>query len=356
MRIWIDLANSPHVLFFRRIVRVLESQCHTVEITARDFAQTIGLADELGLEYEKIGGHGGKAAYRKGLNLLIRSFALMKWAYRQHIDLAVSHNSYSQSVAAFLAGIPSVTMMDYEYQPANHLSFRLARRVIVPKAFPEEALRFYGVASRKVKRYSGLKEEVYLSSFVPDSAFLTKLGLDSRKIIATVRPPAVFSLYHRFDNPLFLELMEWLGKRDDVLIVFLPRTDAQRELFLRRDYRNVFIPSCVLDGPNLLFHSDLVISAGGTMNREAAVLGTPAYTIFAGRIPAVDDYLIKMGKMMRIQSKSDFAKIELRKNDVQDFRPLKQSVLEEIVDMIMDVPNIGAKTSGARASLHYIHA
>ena len=336
MNIWIDFSNSPHVLIFLPIIRGLEDRGHDVKITARDFAQTIGLADRFGLRYEIMGNYGGRSLYGKGFRLVTRSSALMVWALGHGIDLAVSHNSYSHSVAAFMAGIPSVTMMDYEYQPANHLSFRLARRVIVPEFFPDDALRLYGASSYKVRRYPGLKEEVYLSSFIPDPAFLQAAGLDSEKTIVTVRPPATFALYHRFENPLFPELMEWLRRRDNVLIVFLPRTDEQREMFLRKNYRNVFIPPHALDGPNLLFHSDLVISAGGTMNREAAVLGTPVYTVFAGRIAAVDDYLIRTGRMLRIKERADFDRIRLHKRKSADFQPSQSVGLRRIVDFITE--------------------
>jgi predicted glycosyltransferase len=270
--------------------------------------------------------------------LVNRSSALMKWAYGLGIDLAVSHNSYSQSLAAFLAGIPSVTMMDYEYQPANHLSFRLARRVIVPEFFPGKALRIYGAPPHRVKKYHGLKEEIYLASFVPDPTFPSRVGLDTEKIIITVRPPATFALYHRFDNALFPPLIEWLGNHDDVLVILLPRTDDQRELFLRGNYRSISVPSHTLDGPNLLYYSDLVIGAGGTMNREAAVLGTPVYTIFAGRPPAVDDYLIKLGKMIPIRDELDFASIKLQKRENRNVNHPGRSSLANIVDLITQVP------------------
>jgi len=338
MRIWIDLSNSPHVLFFLPIIRLLESRGHIVKITARDFAQTTGLARNFGLKYDTIGSHGGKALYRKASNLVSRSFALMRWAYGLGIDLAVSHNSYSQSVAAFVLRIPFVAIEDYEHQPANYLGFRLARRVIAPEVFPKSALRFCGTAQRRVKRYPGLKEQVYLSSFAPDPEFLSREELDDGKIIVTVRPPATFALYHRFENLLFGELMERLGKRDDILLILLPRTEDQRNLFLRSNYRNIFIPSHTLDGPNLLFYSDLVISAGGTMNREAAVLGTPVYTIFAGRPAAVDDYLIRAGKMIRIKQKADLVKIKLCKKGAKNRQFLEQSSLARIVDLITDVP------------------
>ena len=345
MRIWIDLSNSPHALFFHPIIRILEDRGHDVRITVRDFAQTAQLADRFGLRYEIIGSHGGKAIHRKGLKLLSRVLSLTKWGRGLDIDLAVSHNSYSQALAASLLGIPFAAIEDYEYQPAHHISFRLARRVIVPEVFPEDALRLYGAAERKVKRYSGSKEQIYLSSFVPNPAFLSDEGLNKEKIIVTVRPPATFALYHRFENPIFDELMEWLGKRDDVLLIMLPRTDDQKAMILKSNYRNVFIPPHALDGPNLLFHSDLVISAGGTMNREGAVLGTPTYTVFAGTISAVDAHLIRSGRMMRIQEKSDIVKIKLRKKEAGTLQLLKQSSLQTIVELILSVPGITVGTS-----------
>lgn len=344
MQIWIDLSNSPHVLFFRSIIQMLENQGHNVRITARDFAQTIALAGKYGLNYEIIGTHAGGSLWRKGLKLFDRTFTLMTWAYRQNIDIAVSHNTYSQAVAAFLLRIPFVAIEDYEHQPAHHLSFRLARRVIVPEVFPENALRLYGATERKVKRYPGSKEQVYLSCFTPNATFLSEQGLDNGKIIVTVRPPATFALYHRFENPLFMELLEWLTKQDDVLLVLLPRTNDQKEFFLVGKYRNIFIPCRALDGPNLLFHSDLVISAGGTMNREAAVLGTPVYTIFAGQAAAVDDYFVRAGRMVSIQDKADFAKIKLCKKTQKKPLFIEQSALGKIVDFINDVPGIGART------------
>jgi len=336
MRIWIDLSNSPHVLFFAPIISLLEEQGHEVKVTARDFAQTIQLANKYGLNFETMGRHGGKSIYGKSKALINHSLILMKWAKKTGIDLAVSHNSYSQSIAASLARIPSVTIMDYEYQPANHLSFRLAKRVIVPEVFPQESLRLYGARKNKVRKYVGLKEEVYLFSFVPDPSYLDNIGIKNDRIIATVRPPADFALYHRFENPLFEELIDWLTNKDEVLTIFIPRTNEQKELFTNRNYRNTFIPQQVLDGPNLLYYSDMVISAGGTMNREAAVLGSPVYTIFAGRISAVDDYLIKTGQMIRLQEKCDFNKIKLCKRNYSDFQGSMQSSIDRIVEFILD--------------------
>src|SRR5262252_3880878 len=182
MRIWIDLANSPHVPFFHALIPEFITRGHQVETTARDFAQTVELATRAGLMPHVIGGHGGGTFRGKAGNLVGRAASLRKWAKDRGFDLAVSHNSYAQIAAAAALGTKSVTLMDYEHQPANHLAFRLASRVIVPRAFPAAELRRYGASMRKVKRYDGLKEDVYLADFIPDSAFpelLRKLGIAS---------------------------------------------------------------------------------------------------------------------------------------------------------------------------------
>src|SRR5213083_3033289 len=182
MRIWIDLANSPHVPFFRALIPEFVERGHQVEITARDFAQTVELATKAGMVPYVIGGHGGGTFRGKAGNLVGRAAALRKWARDRGIDLALSHNSYAQIAAAAALGIKSVTLMDYEHQPANHLAFRLASRVIVPRAFPAAELRKYGASTRKVRRYEGTKEDVYLADFNPDPAFgetLRSLGVAS---------------------------------------------------------------------------------------------------------------------------------------------------------------------------------
>src|ERR1041385_5543441 len=210
MRIWIDLANSPHVPFFHALIPEFTSRGHQVEITARDYAQTVELAGKANMLPHVIGGHGGGSIAGKAGNLVGRAAALRKWAHTRGIDLAVSHNSYAQIAAAAALGIKSVTLMDYEHQPANHLAFRLASRVIVPRAFPAAELRKYGASLRKVKRYDGLKEDVYLAAFEPDPAFaetLRKLGVTKQDVLVVARPPAREALYHRFENELFDKLI-----------------------------------------------------------------------------------------------------------------------------------------------------
>jgi predicted glycosyltransferase len=340
MRIWIDLANSPHVPFFAALAGEFARRGHAVEFTARRYAQTLELAGAAGLGPAVRGGHGGGRLSGKGANILGRAWSLARWARGRGFDLAVSHNSYSQIPAARALGLRAVTLMDYEHQPANHLAFRLASRVVVPEAFPEEALRRFGARPSKVRRYRGIKEDVYLADFEPDPTFAASLrgrfGVDaSSDTLVVVRPPASEALYHRFENELFEELLNRLLAREGVKVLLLARTDAQREeLEARFRAKNLIAPREALDGANLVAAADLLVSAGGTMNREAAALGVPAATVYAGRWAAVDEYLVREGRLKRIASREDLDGLRIEKKG--DTRPRRMTgVRTQVAELIL---------------------
>ncbi len=338
MNIWIDLVNSPQVLFFRPILTELRRRGHSLFITSRDFAQTCSLAEEYKISNTVIGQHGGSNWSGILYHNLNRTVKLCNWVKTQpRIDLALSHNSYSQAVASSILHIPFVTLMDYEYQPLNYLSFHLARRVIVPEPFPDELLVKYG-AKGKVKKFSGVKEELYLADFKPDDSFLRRMNIDSNKIIIVIRPPAPWTLYHRFENPVFNDVLQYLAEQENTTIIFLPRISAQGEWATELDIPGLIVPTQTLNGPNLLFHADAVISGGGTMNRESAVLGTPTYTVFGGKLGAVDEFLIRKGRMNHVRDKSDIGKIVIEKKKKQlDFHQAPE-LLTEVINAILDEP------------------
>ncbi len=285
-----------------------------------------------------IGGHGGGSITGKASNLVGRAAALRKWARDRGFDLAVSHNSYAQIAAAAALGIKTVTLMDYEHQPANHLAFRLASRIIVPRAFPAAELRKYGAAMRKVKRYEGTKEDVYLAGFVPDPAFgatLRKLNIASDDVLVVARPPAREALYHRFENDLFDQLIAHLNSLDRTKIILLPRTDAQRAAYQARNLTNVIMPRAALEGANLIAAADLVVSAGGTMNREAAALGVPAISVYAGRWAAIDEELIGEGRLRRLSSQAGIEGLNVTKKSGLNVRDA-MGVREEVVNLILE--------------------
>jgi predicted glycosyltransferase len=340
MRIWIDLANSPHVPFFRALAGEFAARGHSTHVTAREFAQTVELAGAAGLRPEVVGGHGGGRLSGKAGNLVGRAWSLARWARGRGFDLAVGHNSYSQVLAARLLGVRAVTLMDYEHQPANHLAFRLASRVVVPSAFPAEALRRCGARASKVRRYEGIKEDVYLADFEPDPLFAARLrerlGVDAgRDTLIVVRPPASEALYHRFENELFAELLARLLARPGVKVVLLARNEAQREgLSARFESPGLVAPREALDGANLVAAADLVVSAGGTMNREAAALGVPAATVYAGRWAAVDEQLVREGRLKRIATREDLDALRVEKKG--DTSPRRRTgVRAEVAELVM---------------------
>jgi predicted glycosyltransferase len=281
------------------------------------------------------GGHGGRALTGKAGNLFGRALNLAKWARGRKFNLAVSHNSYAQVMAARALRLRSVTLMDYEHQPANHLAFRLASRIIVPRSFPEAELRRYGARPKRVRRYDGTKEDVYLADFTPDPRFaetLRVLGVNSDDVLVVVRPPARDALYHRFENELFDELIERLAARTDVKIILLARTEAQRNAYSKR--ANLILPQAALDGSNLIAFADLVISAGGTMNREAAALGVPGATIYAGRWAAIDEELVREGRLRRITAREDLDALPIEKKATMNARRALH-VRSQVVDLIL---------------------
>jgi uncharacterized protein len=298
MRVWVDLTNSPHVLVMRPVIRALEQRGAEVLVTARDFAQTLDLCRRHGLAYDAIGRHRGGRVAAKGVGLLSRSGALARWARGRGIDVALGHGSNDVTVAARMLGIPSSTAFDYEWAKVQHnVNCRLVRAIVVPDVIPLERLRLYGATAAKYRPYPGLKEEYYLADFEPDPAVLGELGLDRSRPIAVVRTPPAVSLYHRFENPLFGQVLDRLRGGQTVV---LPRTPEQRA-----ELGGFIVPARAIDAQSLVAYADLVISAGGTMNREAVALGTPVWTTFEGRLGAVDERLIATGRLRRLTQAED---------------------------------------------------
>jgi predicted glycosyltransferase len=300
MRIWVDLTNSPHVLVMRPLIERMRSAGHEVQVTARDFAQTLELLERHRIDHTAIGHHRGGRLAGKGVGLVQRSLALARWARGRRFDLALGHGSNDVTVAAKLLRVPSATAFDYEWATAQHtVNCRLARVVMVPEAIPPERLYRYGATAGTLRRYEGLKEEYYLADFEPDPAVLAELGLNRDEPLVVVRTPPDVSLYHRFENDVFAQLLERLR---GVQTVVLPRTPEQREELAGAG--GFIVPERAIDAPSLVAFADLVVSAGGTMNREAVALGTPVYTTFEGKLGAVDERLLAEGRLRRLEDPS----------------------------------------------------
>src|SRR5213596_2770869 len=299
MRVWIDMTAPAHVLVFRPLVEIMRGRGDEVEITARDYAQTLELLELHGLTADEVvGRHGGRSRMQKARQMTHRLGALRSWARGRGFDVALAHGSHELTISARRLGVPSSTTFDYEFATLQHqLGCRAATRVVVPAAIPPERLRPYGVRPPKLLQYPGLKEEYYLADFEPDRSLLERFGVDRSRVLVVLRPPPDVSLYHRHSNPLFPQTLEHLGRSEDVHAFVLPRTEEQREYVRGLALPSVILPEGAVDAQSLIALADLVVSAGGTMNREAVALGVPVYTTFGGRLGGVDEALIRAARL-----------------------------------------------------------
>jgi len=314
VKVWIDVTAPAHVLVFRPLVEILRGRGDEVGISARDYAQTLELLELHGLEADAvIGRHAGRSRLRKAREMTHRLGSLRRWARGRDFDVALAHGSHELTISARRLGIPSSTTFDYEFATLQHqLGCRAATRVVVPAAIPPERLRPYGVRPPKLLQYPGLKEEYYLADFEPDRSLLERFAIDPERVLVVLRPPPDVSLYHRHSNPLFPQTLDHLGRAEHVHAIVLPRTEEQREFVRGLALPSVIVPDGAVDAQSLIALADLVVSAGGTMNREAAALGVPVYTTYGGRLGGVDEELIRDG---RLKPLTDPRALELRKRD-----------------------------------------
>jgi predicted glycosyltransferase len=348
--IWIDLENSPHVPFFKPIIRELEKRGYATTITARDCFQVCALADLQQVPYRRVGRHYGKNKIMKGLGLLVRAAQMAPLVIRARPRLAISHGSRSQVFLAKVLRIPSVMIFDYEH--SKGVPFLRADLNLVPELISGSIKR------RQVSSYPGIKEDVYVPAFEPQPGILRELGIEKREIVVTVRPPATEAHYFvPQSEELFEAAIGFIASNPATRIVMLPRNDSQ-SAFIREKWpelvatRKVIIPAEVVDGLNLIWHSDLVISGGGTMNREAAALGVPVYSTFRGEIGNVDRYLAQEGRLVLIESVEELAtKIVLEKWKRPDkpdsaSRPALQRIVSTVENFLKNERFGGRRTGG----------
>lgn len=322
----------------RPLIERLSERGYEVAITTRAYGQTEELVGHLGLPYVTVGEHGGAAAAGKIRALGSRSARLWRWAGRELPNLALAHGSVDIAVVSRARGIPLVQMNDYEHAGRQRrIAFRASALVMAPDAIPVEAMERAGARRERLYRYPGLKEDYYLADFTPDRAVLDELGVDRELRLVVLRPPPETSEYHR-DNPLYESLLDRLATEPGVRTVVIPRTKEQGASALARRSEALVVPGRAIDAQSLIAFADLVVSAGGTMNREAVALGTPVYTIFAGKQGAVDAQLISGGLLRPLRSAADLV-IEPRKTEPGVRHPRDPSPLVDAVEGALHGPN-----------------
>jgi uncharacterized protein len=312
VRVWVDFTNTAHVLVLRPLVEALEADGHEVALTARPLSHTVELLEDWGHPFTVVGRHGGAKRLGKALAAGDRVVRMVAFGRGRGFDAALGHASVDLPPAARALRIPNTTMFDYEWAVAQHrVICRLANRVLVPDAIPPERLARYGARPPKLVQYPGLKEEYYLADWEPDESVREELGLDPERILAVVRTAPSYALYlGGSENPLLPRVLERLADDPRVQTVVLARTPEQRQAVSDLHLPRVVVPTRAVDGRSLVAFADLLVSAGGTMNREAAVLGTPVWSVFEGRPGAVDDQLVREGRLRLLHDPDE---IELAK-------------------------------------------
>jgi predicted glycosyltransferase len=327
-----DFSASAHPIVLRPIAQRLQARGHEVEMTARDYAQTLAIARMQGLEPTQIGKHGGAGRLSKLWSLVSRTREMKRYGRDRNFDLAIGHGSNDLALAARSLKIPAVNTFDYEWATLQHnIGCRCARKVLVPDSIPPERLRRYGVHGSKLEQYPGLKEEYYLWDFQPDPNVLPDLGVDPARVVVIVRPPPDVSLYHRKSNQLFPQVLQHIGSDERVHAVVLPRTEEQRAYVRTLGLPSLIVPDGAVDGQSAVAQADLVVSAGGSMNREAVALGTPVYTTYGGRLGGVDESLIREG---RLRPLTDPRAIDLIKQPER--RPTQRRDPDLLVDLMLE--------------------
>jgi len=338
-KIWLDLVNSPQVLFFEPIIKELRRCGYNVIITTKDCLHVCNLADRMNLQYRCIGRHFGKNKILKLIRMFIRVIQLIPIAIKEKPSLALSYGSRDQLILTSILHIPSVLITDYEYSQFLPLNVAL---LIVPEVIPEDVFRnFY----KSIIKHPGIKEDVYVPFFKPDSRIKKELKLNDNNIVITIRPPATEAHYHNPQSEkIFNAVINHFTCIPNIQMVILPRYPKQATIIKKRwleEYNNakIIVPDRTIDGLNLIWYSDLVVSGGGTMNREATALGVPVYSIYQGKIGAVDQYLVDTGRLVLIESVDDIKdKIKvIRRKRSEKIEKTKSDALVTIVNSIINI-------------------
>lgn len=338
--IWIDIDNTPHVLFFRPIIKELEKRNYNILVTARNYGGVIVLLNQYKIKFVNIGGDNGVRKIQKIYNVLLRVFRLSIFALKnKNINLAISHGSRAQVGAARLLGIPSITSYDYEYTYVAP-EHKFATTVIVPAIIPNSFFQENNFSLKNIRKYNGFKEQIYLNDFKPDSSLLRELNIDENKVIVLIRPPAFHAHYYTpVSGKLFSKLLNILQKQHNIFIIFSPRDESQKKYLKKtiKNSSNTLILEREVDGLNLIWNCDLVFSGGGTMNREAALLGVPVYSIFGGKTGLLDLELNKKNRLHFIKNEDDFNGLKFIKRDksIESIRGnVKEVFIEEIEKLL----------------------
>lgn len=333
MRVWIDIVNSPHVRFFNGIIKRLKADGHEVLITARDFSNIHDLLEIFNLEYTSIGDH-GVSLEEKLLSSTKRAYELSKFIADKNIDVAITKHSIELPRVAFGLGIPNIFVLDNEHAiAANKLTLPLTSKLIIPEIFDVWNTIQFGMNPNNIVRYNGTCEVTHLEDFEYNENIIEDLGLNiTHEKIILMRPEPALASYLDADctKSVLTPIVESLKDIADILII--PRFKTQGEIF--KDVENVHLIKTPVDTFSLMKKADLVIGAGGTMNRESALLGTPVISCYPGKQLSVDTYYINRGLMKRSKNLDEIIELSKKLLYEKEENPILET--DNLIDLIVD--------------------
>ena len=295
MKIWIDLTNSPHVNFFAGMIRELQ-QDHEVLLTCRPLANTIDLLDLNEFSYHVVGKHYGQNKFKKAFGFIVRIWQLYDFLKGKDIDVAISHSSFYSPVVARLLGIRSIYLNDNEHAAGNRISFIFADQIMVPECLELKKVHRQWAKAEKIISYPGVKEGIYLWYYQPNVSSNFKIDNSEYKKSIFIRPEPWTAQYYRGDCNFMDDLL--MGLKEKFNVVMLPRGKNQDAHYRQEKFFGIFVPKKSISLNDIMGNCDLFIGAGGTMTREAAVLGIPTISIYQDKLLDVDKFLIEKGAMI----------------------------------------------------------
>ncbi len=333
VKIWYDITNTPQVHFILALKNKLSfyipNQCL---ITTREFCETTELLEQKTTDKVKvIGLHRGKSKSKKIIGLISR----YNKVYRiiKDYDISISCGSEDAVWNSYLRRKKSIAFGD------NDLAKQWTYGIFVSYAFFPDAINKnilvrQGIKRNKLYQYHGYKEDIYLADYIPAKSFKDQIPFNNYVV---VRPENLQANYIKNDTvkPITPMLLRELSK-SGYNILYLPRYKIDKEYAKGIDH--IFIPDKPVNGLDACYFADAVLTGAGTFAREAACLGVPAFSFFAGKsLLAVDKALIREKKMIWSRDVNEIIS-SLKKSARQNVDLIRcKAVQEEVISKLVEV-------------------
>lgn len=341
MKIWIDIQLPPGTQFFRPFISEF-SEYGEICVTARDCAETVGLLENFGIKHYVVGSEKSTISMVKVLNTIKRSLNLYQKV--KNFDVCFALGNLHSIYVSKMKGKLCINFMDNELglkgisERRSAFDFGvvksqtwLADAIIVPSVFPLEGLVADGMKRERIFTFNGLKEDVYLADYKPNSSILAEIPFDNYIVI---RPES--SAIYKENVPSLIPKLTKRLVSEEFNIIYLPRNmkDVEMVQNLRASGR-IFIPERPLNGLDLCYFSQAVLSGSGTITREAVCMGKKAVSFFPGKnFLAVDLSLIRERRLLHSRNVGYIVKYLISNSEKKSNLSRSKEVKKEVFSIV----------------------